>query len=89
MLELLWRDLLDIPQIGFVIRPVLLMACTFVPSVESPLMGSHEILASQNRMHFVPDDRLAEIQSVLLEERWIVTAVGVASPDVETTARNK
>ena len=89
MLELLWRDLLNVPKVGFVVRSVVLMAGTFVPSIERPLVSAHEILTSQNRMHLVPDDRLTEVQAMLLQERWIVAAVGVATPDVEAAARDQ
>jgi hypothetical protein len=47
-------------------------------------MRAHEVFAGQHRMHLVPNDRLAEIQTMLLEERWVVAAVGVPTPDVET-----
>ena len=89
MLKLLWRDLLDVPQIGFVVWLVLSVDCFLVPPIDRPLVSPHEILASQNRMHFVPDDCLAEIQAMLFEERWLVAAVGIAAPNVEATAWNK
>ena len=40
-------------------------------------------------MLLVPDDRLAEVQPVLLQERRIVAEVGVAAPDVEPAARHQ
>ena len=36
-------------------------------------------------MLLVPDDGLREVQPMLLQHRWIVAAVGIATPDIEAT----
>jgi hypothetical protein len=50
-------------------------------------MGAHEVLAGQDGMVLVPDNGLAEVQVVSLEDRRILAAVGMAAPDVERPAR--
>lgn len=36
-------------------------------------------------MLVVPDDRLTEVEVMLLQEGWIVGAIRIAAPDVERT----
>jgi hypothetical protein len=80
-------DLLHMPEVGGVVRPVEMMAGALLPAVEADLERAHEILARQHRMLFIPHDALAEIQPGLLERRGVVAEVGVAAPDVERRAR--
>ena len=64
MFQLLRRNLLDVPQVGRVVRPEELVAGTFTPSVERPFVRTHEIFARHHGMHLVPDDGLREVQTV-------------------------
>ena len=56
---------LDAPEIGLVVRPEELVGSPFTPTVKRQLKGAHEVLPSQNRPTFVPDDGLAEVQPAL------------------------
>ncbi len=40
-------------------------------------------------MLLIPDNRLREVQPMLLQHRWIVTTVGEATPNVEATSRQQ
>src|SRR5262245_55598619 len=55
----------------------------------TPLVCAHEVLASQDRMLLVPDDRLGEVKLLRLEHRWIVGAVRIAAPNVESPSRQQ
>ena len=63
----------------------------------SPLPGegyflhtaTHTVFSREHRMLLVLDDRLGEIQPLLLQERWVVRTVRVPAPDVEPPARDQ
>src|SRR6185369_12202044 len=59
----------------------------FLPPVEAPFMGPHEVLPGQNRPLLVPYDRLRQIQPGLLEGSGVVLQVRVAAPNIEATSR--
>ena len=46
-------------------------------------MGTHVVFAGQNRVHFVPDDRLTVVESYLLQDRWIIATVAISAPQVK------
>ncbi len=65
------------------------MPGSFLPSIERPFVGTHEIFSRKYRMLFVPNDRLREVQPMLLQYRRVIAAVGVTTPDVEATTRKQ
>src|SRR5207302_1766776 len=71
------------PQIGGVIRAEILMSRAQPPTVEADFKRAHEVFARQYRMLLIPNDALAEIQIVLLQEWRIVAEVGIPAPNVE------
>lgn len=83
----LWVHLLQVPKVGCVVWPVEFVPGSFLPTIEADLKGSHEILASENRVQLVPDDALAEVELGRFEEWRIVPKIRIATPDVERTAR--
>src|SRR5262249_26691671 len=79
-------DLFDGPDVYRVIGSEELVSGAFTPTVKTPLMISHEVLARQDWMFLDPNHCLAEIKAVGLKHWWIITAVGITSPNVEATA---
>src|ERR1700730_11039969 len=82
-------DFLDLPDVGHVLGPEPLMGSSFPPSREAPFMIAHHALASENRMHFVPDDLLGEVQSGLLERAGIVLDIRISAPNEEESSGQK
>ena len=78
--------LLDVPEIERVVWAVVLVAGAFLPAVEADLERAHEVLPGQDRVLFVPDDALAEVEAAGLERAGVVPQVGVPAPDVERSA---
>src|SRR5215831_2890796 len=79
-------DLADGPEVGGVGWSEELVGGAQLPAIETPLVGTHEILARQHRVLLVPDNGLAEIEVVGLEDRRIVATVGIPTPNVEASA---
>src|ERR1043166_4736660 len=82
-------DLLDVPEVSCVVWTEESMRGTLAPAVETDFKRAHEVLPREHRVFLVPDNPLAEVQLVLLQERRIVPQVGVPAPDVETMARHQ
>src|SRR3954465_1974068 len=74
--------LLHRPDIGDVHWPEPLVRGAFTPTIKTPFMVSHEVLAVHHRMLLDPDDGLTEIELRLLQRRWVRAAVAVPSPDI-------
>src|SRR6185436_8228764 len=85
----LWADLLDRPKVGGVVRPEVLVRGTLAPAVEAPLVRAHEVLARQDGVLLVPDDRLAEVEPGAFQGSRVVGAVAVAAPEIEGAARQQ
>lgn len=79
-------DLVHVPQVGGVVRAVVMLGSPLFPTVEAPLVRAYEVHTGENQVLFIPDDGLAEIKLVLLEERRGVAAVRKAAPNIERAA---
>src|SRR3954465_545957 len=79
--------LLHRPDIGDVHWPEPLVRGAFAPTIKTPFMVTHEVLAVHHRVFLDPDDGLTEIELRLLQRRWIRAAVAVPSPDIESSSR--
>ena len=71
------------PEVGHVGRPEEAVGGALLPAVEAPLVVAHEVLAREDRVLLVPDDRLAEVEPGASQGGRVVGDVGVAAPDVE------
>src|SRR5262249_40734852 len=77
---------LDLPKVGSIFGAVEAMRRSFAPAVKGQLKATHEILPGQHWVQFVPDDRLAEIQTVRGEYRRKYGKINGAAPDVVRAA---
>ena len=87
MRHLLRIDLLDVPKIRGVIGAKEAMGATDFPAIESEFKRTHEVLPREDRVHFVPDDALTEIQPAFLQSRWVIAEVGIAPENIEGPTR--
>src|SRR5216683_7763417 len=78
----LWVDLLNSPDIRGVIRSEKLMGGPFSPPIKAPLMIAHIVFPRQDRMHFLPNDRLREIQARGPQYRRIRPDVRITAPEI-------
>src|SRR5450631_4363054 len=89
MNHVLWSDLLDGPQISGIVGTEELMSGPEFPAVKAPFMGAHEVLTGQDRMLLVPDNRLAHIQVVSLQDGRVIGNIRVAAENIKPSARQQ
>src|SRR6516225_9239150 len=79
----LGTDLLYLPQIQCVVRPVESVSCAFAPTVKGKFEASHKIFSSKDGMQLIPNNALREIQAASLQHRRIISQIGITAPNIE------
>src|SRR5207249_1946974 len=82
-------NLVDRPHVGDIVRAEELVGGSLAPAIEGEFKVAHEVLPSENRMAFGPNDRLRKVQAVGLQQGREVAEVAVTCPTVEGPTRQE
>src|SRR5262245_55758404 len=80
-------NLFDGPDVGGVAGAKELVCSPLTPSIKTPFVVGHEILSRKQRVYIEPNDGLGEVEAGGLQDRRIVGAICVPTPNVKGASR--